>query len=60
MRMPVTDEERRTIAEEVRLIHKEMRWVLQHIARISEVLGAACDNDSEDESDHNQLSIFDA
>lgn len=45
----------KTIAEELRLMHKEMRWVAAHIANLYKMLRT---DDEPIEENPNQLTLF--
>lgn len=50
------NESAKYVANEVRLLHKEVKWALQHIANIYEAIKLP---DQEPIEDPNQLKLFD-
>lgn len=54
---PEETKQRRYIARELKILHKELGWIQQHIANIHDAVKVPEDNPI---IDPNQLTIFDA
>lgn len=47
-----------TVAEELRLIHKELGWIMKHIGNIYKAVKSEDDTAALDDADPNQLELF--
>jgi len=48
----------KSVADEIRLIHKELGWVMKHLANIYQAVKSDDDTAVVDETDPRQMSLF--